>query len=94
MSDDDRSWRAVAGPSRAGVGLLLRESTEGLVVQDIVRGGPADLLGRIDIGDILVRCLSPRPMRPRTHSYNPSRANCRWLSMASLRATKYLLHQS
>lgn len=37
-----------------GIGVVLREGIEGIVIQDVIKGGPAQLSGQIKKGDVIV----------------------------------------
>ena len=38
-----------------GVGVVLRESVDGVMIRDLIKGGPAERSGKIQTGDLLSR---------------------------------------
>lgn len=53
-SDEAAELRAALKKQFQGIGIVLRESEEGVYISDLVTGGPAYLSGDVKVGDVLV----------------------------------------
>ena len=53
--DEARELRTALKKQFEGIGVVLRETDEGVVVADMITGGPAERSGQIRIGDVLLR---------------------------------------
>ncbi|MDN3507547.1 MAG: S41 family peptidase, partial [Simkaniaceae bacterium] len=53
--DEARELRTALKKQFEGIGIVLRETDDGVVVTDMIAGGPAERSGQIKVGDYLVR---------------------------------------
>ena len=54
-----------AGKDQCGVGMVLKQTAEGLLVKKLVDGAPAALSGSIELGDILLKVSNRLALLPR-----------------------------
>lgn len=54
-SDEAFEIRASLEKEFQGVGVVLREGIDGIVIEELIKGGPAERSGKIEAGDILIQ---------------------------------------